>query len=247
MKKITLSLILDVAFFALCAFCLCFIIVRYFLSLIATVCASATAAAIAGTLAFYLLIKRREKAIENTVCDKDKKRLAVYLSTLPQDLLYGVFLKALNGRKEGERIISNEREYLLSFKPTPLNCDDIAACIKLKEGKFTTLMCCAVSDEGISFANQLNLEIITISKIYDMLKERGLLPQRYPFDLNEKQGFFKRIKGKLNRKKCTTLFLSGALLAVYSYFSFYPVIYLCFGSVLIALAAISLFINAKNN
>lgn len=247
MKKITLSLISDVLFFTLCAFCLSFIAVRYFFSVTAAICAAVTLATIAGTLATFLLIKRREKVIESAVCDKDKKRLAVHLSTLPQDLLYGLFLKALNGRKEGERIISNGNEYLLAFKPTPLNCDDIAACIKLKSSAHTTLLCCAVSDDGKDFASQLKLEIITISKIYDILKDSKLLPQSYPFELNKKQGFFKRIKGKLNRKKCPTLFLSGVVLAVYSYFSFYPAIYLFFGCGLIALAAICLFINAKNN
>lgn len=249
MKRITIAVFSDVLFIAVCTFCVCFTAIRYFFKDVAVGVAVAALCAVAACLAsLYLLLKRREKEISLKRNESEKKLLALYLATLTDEEAKNLFLNALDGTYAvANRIESKNCAYRFCIKPLSITQDDVAFAAKIRTDKDTVLVCCSATDDAAAFADELGVKIMCITEIYTLLKEKSLLPQEYPFALTKEKKGLKRIKSKFNRKRFPSLFFCGVLLLGYSYLSFYPAVYIAFGSLLTTLAAICLFFPPKKD
>lgn len=243
MRKINFAVLSDALFFTLCAFLVCFTLIRYFFKSVAVaLIISALVAAAVCLISLFLTLKRRQKLIATTVGDGERKLIAIHLSTLAPDKLKTLFLTALDGTYAVDnRIEDDENDYRFCFKLTPLTCDDIAEQIKNKSQKQLTLLCCTLAPEAISFAKDFSIKTLCIGEIYPLLKKKQLLPESYPFTPSVKKGAFSKVKRRFNRRLCPSLFFSGVFLLIYSFFCFYPVWYIVTGSVLTILSAVCLF------
>ena len=248
MRKINLAVISDVLFFTLCAFLVCFTLIRYFFKSVAVaIIISCIVAAAVLLLTLFLSLKRRQKLIATTVGEGERKLIAIYLSTLTPDKLKSLFLAALDGTYAvGNRIEDDENEYRFCFKLTPLTCDDIAEQIKYGGEKQIILLCCSLAPDAISFAKDFSIKTLCVGELYPLLKKKGLLPESYPFAHSVKKGVISKVKKRFNRRLCPSLFFSGLFLLIYSFFSFYPVWYIVTGSVLTLLSAVCLFFGESD-
>ncbi|MDE6691434.1 MAG: hypothetical protein K2K04_05625 [Clostridia bacterium] len=245
MKKVNFALISDVIFFTLCAFILCFTGVRFYTrsALTALIVAVGTALA-CGLIAFYVLLAKRKKRLILSLSESEKKSLSLHLSVCGEEYLLDLFEKALEGTYvRGKRLQDNENIYYFNFKMSPLSSDDIAEIIRKSVKKTKHIYCCEIAPAALSLAEDFSIQIVTVAEIYALLKDKKLLPEKYALGNVKKPNVLKRIKKRFNRKLCPPLFFSGLTLLFFSFFTFYPLYYIVFGGLLMALSAISILIS----
>lgn len=245
MKKINFALVSDVVFFTLCAFILCFTGVRFYTrnALTALIVAIGTAL-VCGLIAFYVLLAKRKKRLILSLSESEKKSLSLHLSVCGDEYLLNLFENALDGTYvRGKRLQDNENIYFFNFKMSPLSSDDVAAIIRSNSKKAKHIYCCDIAPAALSLAEDFSIKVVTVAEIYALLKDKGLLPEKYALGSVKKPNVFKRIKKRFNRKLCPPLFFSGLTLLFFSFFTFYPLYYIIFGGLLMALSAVSVLIR----
>ena len=242
MKKLNFALISDVLFFALCAFLISFTAVRFYVksALTALVCAVGTAV-ITGIIAFFILYGKRKKRLLNSINEGEKKSLSLHLSVSGKNEVKNLLKNALDGGYiEGNRLFDGENEYYLQFTLSPLSPDDIAEVIQAESEKNKCVVCCDVSPSALSFADDFSITVRTVGWVYNLLKDKGLLPEKYALGKVKKPTFFTRVKKRFNRRLCPSLFFCGLTLLAFSFFTTFPVYYVVFGGILMVLSAICL-------
>lgn len=245
MKKVNFALISDVIFFTLCAFILCFTGVRFYTRNAQTALIVAIGTALAcGVIAFYILLSRRKKRLILSLSENEKKSLSLHLSVCGDEYLLNLFEKALDGTYvRGKRLQDNDNIYFFNFKMSPLSSDDIAEIIRKNVKKTKHIYCCEISPAALSLAEDFSIDVVTVAEIYALLKDKKLLPEKYALGNVKKPNILKRIKKRFNRKLCPPLFFSGLTLLFFSFFTFYPLYYIIFGGLLMALSAVSILIS----
>lgn len=245
MKKVNLALISDVIFFTLCAFILSFTGVRFYTrnALTALIVATGTAA-VCGLVVFYVLLARRQKRLILSLSESEKKSLSLHLSVCDEAYILNLFENALDGTYvRGNRLQDNQNVYFFNFKMSPVSSDDIAEVIRVNSKKIKHIYCCEISPAALSLAEDFSIQIVTAPEIYALLKDKKLLPEKYALGNVKKPNVFKRIKRRFNRKLCPPLFFSGLTLLFFSFFTFYPLYYIIFGGLLMALSAVCVLIR----
>lgn len=246
MKRLNFALISDVVFFTLCAFILSFTLIRYYTkNAITALIAAIGCALICGVIAFFILYTKRKKTLILSLGESERKSLSLHLSVCGVNYLNDLFESALDGTYvAGNRLQSKERLYFFNFKLSPLSPDDIAEIIKVDSVKGKCVFCCESSPAALSLAEDFGIKVTQINEIYALLKDKKLLPEKYALGNVKKPNVFKRIKKRFNRKLCPPLFFCGLSLLFFSFFTFYPVYYMVFGGMLLALSAVSILISA---
>ena len=236
------ALISDVLFFALCAFLIAFTAVRFYIrsALTALICAIGLAV-ICGIVAFFVLYGKRKKRLINSVNEGEKKSLSLHLSVSGKTEVKNLLKNALDGGYiEGNRLFDGQNEYFLQFTLSPLSPDDIAEVIQAESQKNKCVICCDVSPSALSFADDFSIEVKTVGWVYNLLKDKGLLPEKYALGKVKKPTFFSRVKKRFNRRLCPSLFFCGLTLLGFSFFTTFPVYYIVFGAILMVLSAVCL-------
>lgn len=243
MKKVTFALISDALFFALCSFLISFTAIRYYTKKAALALVLSLAAALAvGVLCFLALYKKRSKKLAAMLGESEKKSLSLHLSVCSATYVKDLFLKALDGAYiQDNRIFDETYAYFFNFKMSPVSADDVAEIIKCDGDKSKCLYCCNVSPDALSLAKDFSIEVKTAGDVYVLLKDKGLLPEKYALGEVRKPNFLTRLKSRFSRKLCPSLFFGGITLMFFSFFTYYPVYYIVSGAILTALSAVCLF------
>ena len=249
MRRINLPLILDTLFAALCAFLLFFTAIRYYtknayIALGFAICACL----LFGSLCFLYLSRKQNKSLLISRDEKQKKLLSLHLSLSSDDYLCDLFEKSLTtsdatAEIKGGKVYFKDEVYFFDFKMQPLNEDDVARIIKFKCDQKKIIYCCKASAEAAVLAENFLIEIKQIDEIYPILKERGLLPEKYVYEGAKKISVWKKIRARFSRRICAPLFWSGAALLALSYLTFFPVYYIVSGSIMLILSAVALVFN----
>lgn len=249
MRRINLPLILDTLFTALCAFLLFFTSIRFYTGSVYAALAFAIAAGLLfGSLSFIYISRKQNKKLLISRDEKQKKLLALHLSLSTDDYVCDLFNKCLSAEdssaetKNG-KVYVKDGVYFFEFKMQPITEDDIAKVIKNKSDGKKTILCCKISPEAAALAETFLIEIKNIDYVYELLKKRDLLPEKYVYEGAQKIGFFKRVKSHFSRRICAPLFWSGMALLFLSYFTFFPVYYIVSGGIMLILSAVALVIN----
>ena len=249
MRRINLPLILDTLFAALCAFLLFFTSIRYYTRNVYLALGFAIAACLLfGALSFLYISKKQNKKLLISRDEKQKKLLALHLSLSSDEYLSRLMTKTLLQEDEKAEIKSNailigDCAYFYNFKMQPISEDDVAKVIKVKCDKKKIILCSRISTEGLILCENFLIEVKQIDFVYNLLKEKELLPEKYVYEGSKKIGIFKRIKARFSRKICAPLFWSGLALLMLSYFTFFPVYYIVSGGIMLTLSAVALVIN----
>ncbi len=245
MRKINFALISDSIFTALCAFLLSFTLIRFYLKSAAAALAVAIMCAVAAFIfAFIALYFKRAKTLSLSNDAREQKTLALHLSVSGEKYIENLFMQAFDGTyPEGNRLEDGENAYFLFFTLSPLSPDDVARAIKCKTDKKKIILCCSAGESGAQFARDFDIEIRQIGYIYDLLKSRKLLPEKYACGEIKKVSFFKKIKRRFNRRLCPSLFFCGLSLLFFSFFTYFRFYYIACGGLLLLLSVVCLFIG----
>lgn len=248
MRRLNLPLILDTIFAALCAFLLFFTAMRYYTKSAAIALTFAIFACILfGALSFLYISKKQNKKLLLSRDEKNKKLLSLHLSLSSDEYICGLFEKCLSDGSEteikGGKIFTADSVYFFNFKMQPLSEDDIAKIIRYSSDNKKIIFCSKISAEAALLCENFLIEIRNIDGVYKLLKENGLLPEKYVYEGAKKISVFKKIKARFNRKLSAPLFWSGAGLLFLSYFTFFPVYYIISGGIMLILSAVALVFN----
>ncbi len=249
MRRINLPLILDTLFTALCAFLLFFTSIRFYTGSVYAALAFAIAAGLLfGSLSFIYISRKQNKKLLISRDEKQKKLLSLHLSLSSDGYICNLFEKCLSGEDspaetDNGKVYVNDDVYYFAFKMQPITEDDIAKVIKNKQDGKKTVLCNKISPEAAMLADTFLIDIKNIDYVYELLKQRELLPEKYVYEGARKTGFFKRVKAHFSRRICAPLFWSGLALLFLSYFTFFPVYYIVSGGIMLILSAIALVIN----
>lgn len=244
-----MPLVLDTLFTGVCAFLLFFTAIRYYTGNVYIASAFAVAAFfLFGCLGFLYISRKQNKKLLISRDEKQKKLLALHLSLSSDEYIRELFGKLLSdgdikAEIKGDKIYAGGYVYFFEFKMQPISEDDVAKAIKFKCAENKAIYCCRCSAEAAALAENFLLDIKQIDFIYDGLKEKELLPEKYAYEDPKKNGVWKKIKSRFSRKICAPLFWSGLALLFLSYFAFFPVYYIVSGSLMLILSAAALVVN----
>ncbi len=246
--RINLPLALDTLFAGLCAFLLFFTAVRYYTkSAMWGLVFGIAAALLFGALAFIYISGKQSKNLLLSRDENGKRLLALHLSLSDENYIKKLLKDMLGESSEirGRKIRTDDGFCFYDFKMRALNEDDVARVIKARCGGKKRIYCCKIAPEALSLAEHFGIDVVQIGGVYEALKEKGLLPEKYAYESEAKTGFFKRLKAAFSRKLCAPAFWSGAALLFLSYFSFFPVYYIVSGSILLIISAVALVLNRE--
>ncbi len=233
-----IPVISDALLAALCTFMLAFTFVRYHFGGAYGLAAAIPSAAAAGTLAFLYANGKRKKTSDAAALSGETEKLAAHLALLEPQKAAELFAKCLDGAEvTGNEVTTDEGVYVCDFAPEPADRNALMAAARLKtEGK-KHFACCSATPGCERFAEAAGIELICAGEIYERLKERDALPEKYLLESAGRSGIFARIKKGFSRRLCLPAFWSGTAMLFFSYFAFYPVYYIVAGSLLLALCA----------
>lgn len=233
MKKIDLPLYSDTLFFAACGGLLSLCILRYYrLNMWLSVLLSILFAILVGVGTFLFLYRKRKKQFNTTKDKEETEKLKLHLALSSKEANEKLFAPLLS---ESKTTI-----YLL-FRMQPISADAIAEKLRITptEKQFG-VFCNRLSEEATTLCDEFDIKVTQIETLYRELKERNLLPATYICGEKKRRGTKEKLKTSFSKKNSRSFFVSGAALAILSFFSFFPVYYVICASVLLLL---SLFIR----
>lgn len=244
-----MPLIMDTLFAALCAFLLFFTSIRYYTHSVYVALGFAIAACLLfGCLSFLYISKKQNKKLLISRDEKQKKLLSLHLSLSSDEYIETLLASSLTDKdekadiKHGKLIIGNNI-YFYNFKMQPISEDDVAKVIKVKCEQNKMIICNRISAEALMLCENFLIDVKQIDYVYEVLKEKDLLPEKYVYEGQKKISFFKKIKMHFSRRICAPLFWSGLALLILSYFTFFPIYYIVSGGIMLILSAVALVMN----
>ena len=208
-------------------------------------------AVIMGTLAavvtFLVLGKKRKKLVTEQKQAAERDDLMLYLATLSPresaEFIRSVFCAAGEScsllRAGGFFIVERENERVFPlFFMRPVDGDTLAAVLRVKGDKPKRVFCRALAPEAEALARRFPLGVATENECYRLIKDGGLLPEKYPFSPEKKGAFAKRKRIWFSKKNARGFLTGGTLLLLSSLITPFPYYYVLFGSILL-LAAVA--------
>ncbi len=246
MKRITFALISDSLFCALCAFIASFVTLGYFISLLPVAFAGSLMISVAALIiSFAVMYSKRRKKLTVYADAAEKRALAMHLSVSGERYVAQLLSSALEAKDMGNRLENEESAYFCRFTLSPLSPDDVARCIKRRTEKKKIILCCAAGEESCALAADFGIKIMTIGEVYELLKSKNLLPEKYACGEPQKPNILKKIAKRFNRRISPSLFFCGVGLLAFSLFTFYRIYYVVFGGALMMLAAVSVLFGGE--
>lgn len=245
MRRLNLPLILDTLFASICAFLLFFTALRFYtksptIGLIFGI----VAALLFGALGFIYISRKQRKSLLISRDEKQKKLLALHLTLSPETYIKNLFSQCFeNSEIDGKRVICGGQSYFFIFKMQHLSEDDVAKIIKEDVPEQKIIYCVKVAPDANILAKNFGINIIEIDEVYELLKSKNLLPEKYIYEDKKRDSIFKRIRARFSRKLCAPLFWSGLGLLALSYFTFFPIYYIVSGGLMLILSACALVLN----
>lgn len=249
MRRINLPLVLDTVFAGLCAFLLFFTAIRYYTRNAYIGLAFGIAAGLLfGCLSFIYISRKQNKKLLIARDEKRKKLLSLHLSLSSDEYICDLFKKAIESEQtpaeiKGGKVFCGDKVYFFNFNMQPISEDDVARVIKYKCDESKVIYCCKCQPEAAALAENFLIDIKQIDYIFDILKEKDLMPEKFVYEGAKKISVWKKIKTRFSRKICAPLFWSGAALLALSYFTFFPIYYIVSGGIMLILSAVALVIN----
>ena len=247
MKKLNLPLILDSFLCFTCGFLLVFTAVRFYTNsaLFGVIC-GIVAALLIGGVAFFYISKKQNKSLVLNFDQKSKNLLKAHLALCSNEHITVLFLKLFgeSAKTKNGKIVLDGKTLFFNFKFAPLNLDDVAPIIKSPE-ECKAVYCNEICADALNLLLTFEIKVLTVDKIYGLLKKADLLPKEYLFKERAKQSLANRIKLRFNRKLFAPLFWCGVALIGLSYFTFFPIYYIISGGVLLFIAGFLLVFGKK--
>ena len=195
---------------------------------------------ILSAVAVGLLLYLRQKNMLSKRSDElQKQKLLLHLALLPDKAQTNLFCQALEGRAFGRlRFLAKEKAYFLRFTFAPLSADAIADIAKMQTAAPKTVLCAEAEESALRLSARLGIELKTGDYCYQLLKNANALPTQYLGEQQPEKKIRKRLQFCFARANAKRFFTGGTLILLSSLISPFPLYYLVFGGVLLALSAV---------
>ena len=245
--KISLSFILDAAFYLVAGFILSFIAVNYYLPRPASYVLATTLAIVFTLICVKISLDKKQK----TFSSKEKEKIFVSVMTrlnlTAEKAVAELFDKAI--KKEGYATEKKNGGVFIAEKNTTaffkfcfdgIAKTDIVKCFnKISRNQKAEIYSETFSDEVKDFAARFGGKIILVDgrTAFSLLEKHELLPkEKFPLEEKSKKGFDFSLL--LNKKRAKSYLAFGLLFVVLSYFAPIKGYYLIFGAAFLILALI---------
>ena len=235
MKKTAFISNLIFAFFVAFLFSLCFLRYQRISLLLSTFC-SLLFASIVLLATYFPLDKRRKRLVVERREGERRDDLILYLSLLPERKCAEFFcpffpfytIRVLGGTYALE---GKDEVVFPFFTVRPFDGDLSAKIVRVETNKKKVLYTGTLSPEGKELLSRFFVEVHTKDEIYQMVKEKDLLPSSPLF--HHTSPLKERAKIWFSKKNARSFFLSGIFLLLTSLITPFPFYYLVFGGLLL--------------
>ncbi len=206
--------------------------------LLAVLCGGLTALAVS-----CLTRLRKNKRIVKAKSEEEKQKLLLHLALLSDEEKTEFFKVALStpddplGRFGRLRLFSKTEFYFLKFSLTPLSADEIPNLARLKTGKNKVLLCAQIEEDALRLCSRLHIEVRTGEWVYDRLREKNALPERFLGDKSDAPNPPKRRRLWFAKRNAKRFLLGGGLILLLSRLSPFTYYYLAAGCILLCASA----------
>lgn len=193
------------------------------------------------TSAIGMFLQNKRKILYLRKSDETlKEKLLLHLALLSDEGKTQFFQRALSTDEASAnrfgrlRIFTKTEFYFLKFTLAPVCADEIASLFRLKTGKKKVLLCSQIDESAFSLCKRLGVEVKTGECVYQLLKERNLLPECYLGDNPTQQR--KRMKLWFAKSNAKRFLVSGGLILLLARITPFYYYYLLLGFLLLFVA-----------
>lgn len=256
MKKFDLPLWADTAFiFTVLGviFVVCF---RFSMPLSAAILTSILASLSGSTLFFFLYKKHRTKK-HYSKAEKEKiAKLGFHLAITTHEenieLLLQAFTKKANLEEKAlpilqdDAIVYDDKRYICNCLFEKITADMLAPYIRGETNKLI-FIALDFTAESKKLATSFQLTLLDLNKIYDLLNACDAMPEQFVQPPNSKKKFWQNTELYFSKKAAKSYLFSGSFLLLFSLITIFPLYYILFGSILLAIAVFLRFFGKKEN
>lgn len=244
MKKFSLPLAADVAFYSAAAWILTVGLLRYFRA-DTWVCMTAATllAAVVGCCVFCLLSAKRTKRRLGKQDRQRRDALLLHLALEKDERVRALLLTALvaDGRDAhcSEDVIALDGVPLVPlYTMEPLSADAVAALLKRYGEQPFILACNSLTPEAEKLLASFSRQILGGEETYALFSRTESIPEKLICGNIPRRTVKTRLHSALAKRNARPFFVSGVLLLIMSLFVIYPVYYLVTGSILMITAIV---------
>ena len=245
MKKFDLPLWADSVFIFTVLSILFLVFFRFSMPLpLAIICSIATGLC-GSTLFFFIYKKHRTKKHYSKAEKENMEKLGFHLAITTLDENIAILMQALTEKAkieekelpilENNSIFYDDKQYICNFQFEKITADILSPYIRGETNKIIFLGL-DFTAEAKKLANSFNLKLFNLIKIYDFLKEYNALPDKFVEAPNQKKKFLQNVQLRFSKKAAKGYLFSGSFLLLFSMITIFPLYYIVFGSILLAVA-----------
>lgn len=252
MKKFDLPLITDTIFLFFAAGLLSLCLFRFYLPLAPAAAAGAGCGIAAAGL--YCLLSRplRQKKRGSAAEKREAEKLAFHLAMDSPEHGAQLLAESINAAREegapveaeGDTVVSEKGRGFLRFRFEKVTADDLSPIIRA-EGAKKAVFAGGFTEEAVRLARAFGVELFDAEKVYALVKAGGKMPETLIAPPEKRGGVKEKIKFRFRRGAWRGYLFSGASLLLFSQLTVFPLYYVVFGGVLLAVAVLVRFFGRK--
>lgn len=252
MKKFDLPLFADTLFLFFTAGMLALCLFRFYLPLAPSFAAGTGCGLAAAGLYFLLSRPRRQRRQKTAAEKKEAEKLAFHLAMDRPERGAQLLAESINAARnegapveaEGDTVVSEEGRGFLRFRFEKVTADDLSPVIRA-EGKRKAVFAGGFTEEAKKLAQAFGVELFDAEKVYALVKAGGKMPEKLIAPPEKKGGVKEKLKFRFRRGAWRGYLFSGASLLLFSQLTVFPLYYVIFGGILLAVAVLVRFFGKK--
>ena len=228
----------DVFFAFFSVFLLTLLLFRHFTLSLFLSCVFAVLCGVSVAIAVSIVLKRKRKNLDLKKSDETQKRkLLTHLALLSPVKQTEFFRRVLSAQTVSAlRLTTDDTQYSLFFRFTPVSADEIAKLFRQKTAKAKCVLCNRIEEEAKSLCSLLDIRVKTGDEVYALVKEQDFLPLTYLGEETPPNKTKRRLHVAFSKRNSKRFLLSATLLLLTSLFTPFRFYYLLFSAILLVCA-----------
>ena len=230
----------DVLFSFFIIFLLTLVLFRHFALPLTLSCIFACLCGASVAIAVSVILKRKRKNLDLKKSNETQKRkLLTHLALLSPIEQTQHFAQALSAKTHSIlRLYTDDTQYSLHFRFSPVNADEIARLFRQKTPKLKCVLCTAIDEDAKRLCSALNISVKTGDEVYTLVKEQQLLPLSYLGEETPPNKTKRRLQIAFSKRNSKRFLLSATLLLLTSLLTPFKTYYLLFSAILLVCAVV---------
>ncbi len=239
MRKINLSMLLDVVFYTVAAWFLCVGLLRYLRAATwVTMLSSALLALSAGGAVFCLLSVKNKRKLLTKAERERKEKLLLHLALEREEKIKDALLSAFEADGKVARLadggLTVDGETIIPlFTMQPLSADTVAGVLRTFGDEPFTLICNDLSPEAEKLLCSFGRKAVRGDEVFALFERTGKTPEKLICGGIPRLKLKEKARRAFSKKNARPFFTGGILLLIMSLFTLFPLYYLIAGSILL--------------